>query len=160
MTRRQRLSAAPGQGPTSQGGPEPGTQPRAGEVPFLASQPELPAPTFSAEVVSGKKTNRVKLRSVGEARASGWINGCGACGRTGHTRKTCPIVPYRGPRPGYATGGNAASYALNRERGLCVDCGKPSKRLTRCNACTRRRSGWRSRTPEARAAEYTKRRRS
>ena len=71
MTRRQRLSAAPGQGPASQGGREPGTQPRAGEAPFLASQasgpdPRLPEPRLTANV-GGKKTNRVKMRSAGKA---------------------------------------------------------------------------------------------
>ena len=70
MTRRQRLSAAPGQGPTSQGGPEPETQQSEGQAPFLASQPELPAPTFSAEVVTGKMTNRVKVRATSAPRTA------------------------------------------------------------------------------------------
>lgn len=65
MTRRQRLSAAPGQGPTSQGGPEPGNALRAGDPPFLASQHK-----------------RAAYR-------------CGACGKPGHTRKRCRPLPAR-----------------------------------------------------------------
>ena len=73
MTRRQRLSAAPGQGPASQGGPEPEIALSESQAPFLASQPvaagpdpRLPEPRLSAQV-GGKKTNRVKMRSAGKA---------------------------------------------------------------------------------------------
>ena len=73
-------------------------------------------------------------------RGNRGIYRCGACGESGHTRKCCKPLP---PRPGYATGN--ANYQLRRSRGLCGDCGMPSKRFSRCTACRKRRKRWPSR---------------
>lgn len=115
MTRRQRLSDAPGQGPTSQGGPESGIALSESQGRFLASQ--------------RKRGNRGIYR-------------CGCCGKRGHTRKTCPRWKPWGKSRKW--GSTNADYRDNRKERLCDDCGTPSAKA-RCGACCKRRKRWPSR---------------
>lgn len=65
---------------------------------------------------------------------------CTECLALGHDRRICPTKPpakYKRVRDPEHRSDNAG-YQANRAKGLCDDCGRPSK-LSRCAKCRARR---------------------